>query len=684
MAARAGSVDLMRDLLDKGTVTSHAMKNIACTPLHFVCYRELPDAAKALVDKGDLASKDLWGRTPLSGACATGHLQAVKVLLGHYEKKDWVEGLISAAHYGHQDVARYLLDMGCPVNEMNTKGETALFCAATSDRPRIARLLLLRSANPGLLNSNNELAIHSASQLGSLETARLLIETGTQLEAENMEGSTPLGLAIFNEHEALVHLLLERGARMRLCPRWGNYTALLEFSWGLSSMSVTKVLLDFYAQGKHEDGLTPAKALIIAMDRGSKKLLRLVLEKWFASGDTTGNLSAGEALHYAVSKGHVEYLKLTLQNPIAKASINEEQPKLGTPLHAAIGMDRYSSKIVKLLLENGADAEIVAGQFGTTLNAACATARFDIAKKLLDILPRKVVASVTGKYGTPIQSAIVGFQREPSEITVKMLDLLEAHDCSLRAIGGFYFAAFHAAVRLSALEVIVWFMKRDNHVVLRTDMAGRLPLHLAIFRGDWDILKEVIDGTNQLWLRPMSWWLRMHTDLQGRTGLHWAAVSTVETLMAKMLPQPDDEDKTLSSSNGSVVDLKDIDGWTPLHWACRQPKKEIVDALLAHGADTKALTNESWTPRHIAILHGINDEDYLKALPDTGDIGEGLPEGEGTRFARACGVCLVHLCWKYYHCTSEDCDDFDLCFKCYKHADNVHDNDHEFNCITST
>ncbi|KAJ9580874.1 hypothetical protein L9F63_023948 [Diploptera punctata] len=40
----------------------------------------------------------------------------------------------------------------------------------------------------------------------------------------------------------------------------------------------------------------------------------------------------------------------------------------------------------------------------------------------------------------------------------------------------------------------------------------------------------------------------------------------------------------------------DINGWTPLHWAAKRGHKTIVNILLAHGADTTAVTTKGETP----------------------------------------------------------------------------------------
>jgi len=52
-------------------------------------------------------------------------------------------------------------------------------------------------------------------------------------------------------------------------------------------------------------------------------------------------------------------------------------------------------------------------------------------------------------------------------------------------------------------------------------------------------------------------------------------------------------------ARGARVNIKDNDGWTPLHYAVRD-NANIVALLLAHGADASARDKDGWTPLHYA------------------------------------------------------------------------------------
>jgi ankyrin repeat protein len=81
-------------------------------------------------------------------------------------------------------------------------------------------------------------------------------------------------------------------------------------------------------------------------------------------------------------------------------------------------------------------------------------------------------------------------------------------------------------------------------------------------------------------------------DVDGQTPLHVAArVDRVE--MA-----------TLLLANGANVNETDNYGKTPLFGAARKGSKDMVELLTAHGADINARNKDGWTPLHLVARFG--------------------------------------------------------------------------------
>jgi ankyrin repeat protein len=423
--------------------------------------------------------------------------------------------------------------------------------------------------------------------------------------------------------------------------------------------------------------LTAPKALEFAIRKDSKKLLQLLLDTWTDSDGAGG--SVGSALHFAASRGDIDFMRMLLNHPKGVSDVNQEAGTYGTALHAAISGDCNQLEMVQLLLEKGANPEIDSGLYGTALNTAAYTQQYEIAELLLKRLPRDNVTSVTGNYGTPIQSAIAGYRSASTpDGVLRMLELLHTNGASASAAGGLYGTPLHAAAQVSISKpVVTWLLEKEGVSAECLDVVGRLPLHLAIENGNWDMVQQ-LSTTEKATIRT--------TDKQGRNGLHYAAVSGSSAVIGEILG---------NGKNQDLVGSVDGDKWTPLHWACRRPNVDIVHLLIEQKAKRTARTSEGWIPRQIAMLHDNTDVDYLELLPDTSDKGGGLPEGAGRRFPAYCDACFCvstsscltpgrsanstkTIYWKRYHCTSKSCKDYDLCFKCYGHVCDIHYEGHEF------
>jgi ankyrin repeat protein len=59
--------------------------------------------------------------------------------------------------------------------------------------------------------------------------------------------------------------------------------------------------------------------------------------------------------------------------------------------------------------------------------------------------------------------------------------------------------------------------------------------------------------------------------------------------------------KDILKRNSRLINAKDNDGLTPLHYAVTAGRKELVSLLLARGADVNARDNRGATPLHLAV-----------------------------------------------------------------------------------
>ncbi|MCJ1267775.1 hypothetical protein MMC22_007661, partial [Lobaria immixta] len=170
------------------------------------------------------------------------------------------------------------------------------------------------------------------------------------------EGKTALIWAVRREHEAMVQLLLEKGADVDV-NHWQGGTALYQASEG-GHKAIVQMLLEKGADANAEHGRFGGTALYVASRGGHKAVVQVLLEKGADVNAKHGTF--GEtALDAAVKLRHEAVVRLLLEKG---ADVNAKHGTFGeTALYAAVKF-RHEA-VVRLLLEKGADANVEHGRF---------------------------------------------------------------------------------------------------------------------------------------------------------------------------------------------------------------------------------------------------------------------------------------------------------------------------------
>uniref|UniRef100_A0A0A9W135 Uncharacterized protein n=1 Tax=Lygus hesperus TaxID=30085 RepID=A0A0A9W135_LYGHE len=128
-------------------------------------------------------------------------------------------GLIVAAHQGHVNIVRLLLNNGADHDLVDAWGYNALMKAAACGHTSIFRLVL-RKSNSLLCNTfmGKQTCLTEAATFGKTEIVKLCLEYDIQIIDTPVElsGMTPLMLAVLGGHYNAVEILLENGANMLL------------------------------------------------------------------------------------------------------------------------------------------------------------------------------------------------------------------------------------------------------------------------------------------------------------------------------------------------------------------------------------------------------------------------------------------------------------------------------------
>ena len=317
LAAYAGNLEHTRRLIEAGADTN-ARDEQGRTPLHMVGFASRYEVAQLLVNNGaDPSAEDKGGWTPL-------HM---------------------AAFRGLADVARLLIDDGAGVND---KARSHLYGPADVPAP------------------GGETPLHAAVR--HVDVTRLLVGSGVDLNAVDVDGQTPLERAVFHGDKDVANMLIDAGADASLhlatlVGHVGKVRSLINSGADVNEGNeLGDTPLYLATRGGHADvaellmahGADP-NARCAWTDRHPLYWSRPRLDE-LDGGDTgTATVDVGSgltALHHAAELGYPDVARVLIARG---ADVNARDPLGRTPLHAAA----YGGwiRVVEALLDSGADAD---------------------------------------------------------------------------------------------------------------------------------------------------------------------------------------------------------------------------------------------------------------------------------------------------------------------------------------
>jgi len=229
-AALCGFYDLAKHLISRNPEHVHAKGGKMVTPLGAALYGKHFHVAELLHEHHALVDfRGGGGQTPLHAASRDGLVDIVRWLLDHgadvnAEDVQQRVPLFVAACRGHLEICRVLLEKNANIHARNRWGETPLHGSACpiyyQDQLNVMQLLLDHSAKPNALDINGSTPLHHSSfwqreghleAKGTIEGSRLMLERGAKIDIENIEGKTPLQLALQAEYHEMVTFLWSWG-----------------------------------------------------------------------------------------------------------------------------------------------------------------------------------------------------------------------------------------------------------------------------------------------------------------------------------------------------------------------------------------------------------------------------------------------------------------------------------------
>ncbi|RSL65837.1 hypothetical protein CEP54_004070 [Fusarium duplospermum] len=514
-AALNGHGEFVRQLLSEtnADVDQKTSDGTQRTALHIAAEDGFIDIVKTLLSHGaavDRGDEDDW--SALHFAASAGELEIVNVLIQRKAdlNKKSNEGnspLSLAAENGHLTVVEALVEAGAIVDEVtNHDGWTALFHAASEHDVDVVEALLEAGANPNQRCNDGSTPLleslstdeESEDEEVILETVKMLLQHGTDIEACDDEDWNALRAAACHGWQSIVKALLEHKADRHARDKDGDDALQIAALFGFRE--IAEILLEQGADisGMNNDGKTP---LHTAALKGYDSVAELLIQKGAKldavqpeTGSTPMHLAAEmdqvavmQVLHFygadigsankeqmtplllAIEAGHIEAATFLIQQKvdINLAAANAEK----TALHLAI--DQQNEHLMEILLQNGADPNA----YPPTVNNG---------KK----------SGTCTKFRNPLSYCV-------NNGWLDGIQLLLKHNADVNSNwleGG---TALHIASTYSRQGAARLLLENGA----RTDIwdGRRAPLHSAAAAGDKDVLEALLDKSRDLKKRYGYW-----------------------------------------------------------------------------------------------------------------------------------------------------------------------------------
>ena len=488
------------------------------------------------------------------------------------------------------------------------------------------QLLIDRGADPQHPAHEGWTPLHAC--WAHAETTHTLLKHGVNINKVANHGLTPLHIAACRGSSEVVKVILSYDPDLEVTTSFGE--SALTYAAQYGETEVIRLLLEAGANIDHQTN-SKKFALQYAVEKNMESMLRILME-YNPEVNLTGNFGQ-TALHCLNSDSSLTIIKI-LVNGGADLSIRDVDQD--TPICNAV----WSSKLEVLkYLAKKAKLDIVGGPRGGPLHIACFRSQLCRVKVLVDA--GADVNLLDPSCGTPLQSACrSNGDSSKEEQNSVIFYLLNKANVDFNIIGGLLGCAINAACGWSSFEVVRLMLEKGTSIDTR-DPIGRMAIHFAA-AGSMESFQLILRYGADVEV----------ADKTGRTALHWASISGMAPVVNYII----------SLSRG-VVDQIDNDGWSPLLWAARgcdsslkevssSAQEGVIKLLLDRGADpcvTAKGLDRDWSPVKVARYHGVDsrviqllEEKAKEKLQDTGGVWD--EEFHASRQANQVNDCYCDCC----------------------------------------
>ena len=470
--------------------------------------------------------------------------------------------------------------------------------------------LLLKQSGNCLMNDEGQTALHLAAQQDVYLTQRVL-SCGLQPNEPNVEGETPLMLAVMAENIETAKVLLKQGADVN-ATNDEDETPLHYAARYNKGDSITQLLVRRKAniEAVNDSRMT---AVHISALQGNDVVCRYLLE-------AGANVHALEpngwtALHYLAMRGDLACMKPLLSDAGADVEVFYNPHHFGSQSSKAYDTSsKRKVALVKPFLDKGADINAKSGGF-TALNLAVLSCQ--------DLLVTTLLAHNASAQGTSLVCLNWGLSTENLEQLLEGGAMLEARDSRHHKTALIWAAETGA---LAAIRVLLDYGANVNAQDEQKLSALRYAAANARTETVQLLLERGADPKMEDW--------------GGKTPLVAVAWGRPFTLGGRFYnPSPVDRERTASllMDAGAKSSEKDYSGAAAIHYAAQNGYLELLKLLHCKGDCNLSLRWEGksaldlaieqghtgiakYLKRHLLLDRGKNQESRLSTRLEMGTI----------------------------------------------------------------
>ncbi|XP_028924250.1 transient receptor potential cation channel subfamily A member 1 [Ornithorhynchus anatinus] len=415
--------------------------------------------------------------------------------------------------------------------------------------------------------------LHHAAGRGQLDLLEVGFHRATweELNVTDASGNTPLHWATRQNQVQSVQLLLGRGANPNL--RNDNCMAPLHLAVQACHNDVVKVLLQHPGTDVDLEGENRNSAIMFACHMDNSEALQLLVER--RAKACKSNKWGYFPIHLAAFSGAKKCMDIILEYGEKEGCsridhINLLNHAKSSPLHLAV--QSGDLEMIQKCLKHGAQVDLEESGKCTALHFAATQGATEIVKLMI---------------------AYAGDDR-----------MVDAQDGNKETL-------LHRASLFDHYDLADYLISKGANID-SIDSEGRSPLLLATASASWNIVNLLLAKGANVEIK----------DHLGRNFLHLAVLQPhgLNHLRQEFLQM---------QGIKALVKEEDVEGCTPLHYACRQGVPLSVNNLLGLNVSINSKSKDKKSPLHFAANFGrINTcKRLLRDVTDSRLLNEGDQEG---------------------------------------------------------